>query len=559
MRLLKKKLQASEYQSDERGSILVFVLVVFTVMFLVGGTAVDLARHETLRSTLQYNLDRAVLAAASLKQTQEPEDVVNDYMDKIATIEEFSIVVSSDIGLSSRSVSATATADLNTWFLRMAGIDEMPIVATSTASEEIPKLEIALVLDVSGSMSSNSKLSNLKTAAKDFVTTMLGDADDDTVAISVVPFNSSAAPSETIFDALNVTETHTYSTCLDFTDADFANVAIDPTVAQTQQVYTSAEGEGNTAEFGELGNSRRSCFNDEYFEILPYSDDVTALHTKIDSFEAAGYTAGHQGIKWGLALLDPAFQPVTTALIAAAEVDAGFSSIPVAYDDSETVKVIIMMGDGANTYEYRLGSSYTGPNSDLWEVVFEDEVFDYAYHKFKTWKTSTDESKCSRSKWVCVYTIETQTKYYVHKQSNSRYYDADNTSEYYTQSQFDDLETTLTGWYSTTQLDWEIAWGKMSTEFYDDVVGGSGATDDYFTYTGRQASEEDVVMASACSAARVAGVVVYTIGFETNTSTSAKLEACATTNGHFYQTYGTEILDVFAAIASSIQKLKLTQ
>ncbi len=555
MPTLKKKLLTGRFGRDERGSILVFVLVIFTAMFLVGGTAIDLSRHETLRSTMQYNLDRAVLAAASLKQTQDPEVVVNDYMDKVITISEFTVVVTSEIGINSRSVSATASANLDTWFLSMAGIDEMPIVARSAAAEEIPNLEISIVLDVSGSMGNNSKLVNLKVAAKDFVTTMLNGAEDDTVAISIVPFNSSTAPSETIFEALNVSVDHTYSTCLDFTDSDFASVAIDPTVLQTQQVYTSLYG----SSFGEFSTSRKSCFNDDYFEIMPYSDNETALHTKIDSFVAEGYTAGHQGIKWGMALLDPAFQSVTDALITAAEVDAGFAGVPVAYTENETLKVIIMMGDGANTYEYRLGSSYSGANSDLFEVVFEEETFDYAYHKFRTWKTSTDPSKCSNSRWVCVYTYETATKFYLHRSSDNRYVDTENTSSSMSQTDFNNLPTTLIGWQSTTQLSWGVAWGMMSTEFYDDVVGGSGSSDDYLYDTGRGGSEEDVVMAAACSAAANAGIVVYTIGFETSASTSEKLEDCASTPSHYYDAEGIEISSVFAAIAASIQKLKLTQ
>jgi len=40
---VKKKLAARGYIHDENGSIIVFVLVVFSAMFLVGGTAVDFA------------------------------------------------------------------------------------------------------------------------------------------------------------------------------------------------------------------------------------------------------------------------------------------------------------------------------------------------------------------------------------------------------------------------------------------------------------------------------------------------------------------------------------
>lgn len=559
-----KKVRHS-FSEDERGSLLIFVLVVFSGMFLVGGTAVDLARHETLRSTMQYNLDRAVLAAASLKQTQEPDDVVNDYMSKVDTIEDFTVVVNSDVGVNYRSVSATATADLDTWFLGMAGINEMSIETLSAAEEKIPKLEVSLVLDVSGSMGSNSKLSNLKTAAKEFVTTMLTAVEDDTVAISIVPFNNGVAPSDTMFESMNIDVDHNYSTCLEFTDAEFSDVKIDPNVTQTQAVYTSLYIDNSHDDhlqdgWEQFDDGSRTCYTDDWFQILPYSDNETALHNKIDSLEADGWTAGHLGIKWGAALLDPAFNDVTTDLIAALEVDSGFSNIPVAYTDHETLKVIIMMGDGANTYEFLYGTDFRGAGSDVWRVDYTEQTFDYAYHKYKAGKTSNKESKCSSSKWVCVYTTEDKTNYFVRKPSNNNYYDIEE-DDWLSNSEFTNLPSSLEGWQSSTQLSWEDAWGHMSAEWYDWVTEdwNDNAFDDLVYGTARSGSEADTVMEDICDAARDAGMILYTIGFETSDSTSEKLEDCASSAGHYYDAEGTEISYVFAAIAASIQKLKLTQ
>ena len=131
---VREYLKKRGYVKDEDGSIIVFVMVVFSAMFLVGGTAVDLARHEDLRSSLQYNLDRAVLAAASLKQTRDPDEVVQDYMSKAVTISTFTVSVDSSVATNSRSVEATAYAELDTWFLSLAGIDDMPIRRMNMAS-----------------------------------------------------------------------------------------------------------------------------------------------------------------------------------------------------------------------------------------------------------------------------------------------------------------------------------------------------------------------------------------------------------------------------------------
>lgn len=84
---LKNKFTISKFKRDENGSIIVFVMVVFSIMMMVGGAGVDLSRFEYTRSTLQYNLDRAVLAAASLRQEQDPAVVVHDYMSRVMTNE----------------------------------------------------------------------------------------------------------------------------------------------------------------------------------------------------------------------------------------------------------------------------------------------------------------------------------------------------------------------------------------------------------------------------------------------------------------------------------------
>ena len=228
MKRLLEKMLSKKISRGERGSLLIFVLVVFSGMILVGGAAIDLSRNETIRASLQYNLDRAVLAAASLRQTQDPGDVVIDYMSRVNALTDFSVTVDANVEPNSRTVRATATAQMDTWFLNIAGINTMAISAASTAQEKRPTLEISLVMDVSSSMGQGNKLSNLKGATKDFVTTLMANADPNTVTISVVPFNNNVTPSQAMFDSLNVDQTQSSSTCLQFGSGDFSQTSIDP-------------------------------------------------------------------------------------------------------------------------------------------------------------------------------------------------------------------------------------------------------------------------------------------------------------------------------------------
>ncbi len=56
------------FARDEDGGMIVFTLMFFVMMLILGGIAVDMVRFETTRSRLQGVSDRAILAAADLDQ-----------------------------------------------------------------------------------------------------------------------------------------------------------------------------------------------------------------------------------------------------------------------------------------------------------------------------------------------------------------------------------------------------------------------------------------------------------------------------------------------------------
>ena len=66
------------FTKDEGGAVMVFALVLFILMVMMGGLADDLMRYETTRTALQNTLDRSTLAAASLSLTLQPKAVVRD-------------------------------------------------------------------------------------------------------------------------------------------------------------------------------------------------------------------------------------------------------------------------------------------------------------------------------------------------------------------------------------------------------------------------------------------------------------------------------------------------
>lgn len=559
--------RARNFKSNEEGGMTIIALFVFILMLCMGGISVDLMRHELERAQIQATLDAAVLAGAGAPAGATEDDIreiVTDFFVKSGKGDYLNDIGDGDIvaHLNSRSVHATAGMTMNTYLMKLMGVHTLSASGASTAAVRTPKLEISLVLDVSGSMS-GTKLANLQVAAKEFVTTILNTSAPGTSSISIVPFSWGTSPGPAIYSAMaaNIETTHTYSSCLRFSADDYAVPYIDPTPDASgphymQQIYTAVYGG-----FDALSSGWRGCFNNNYAEILAYSMSEADLHAKIEQLTASGNTSGHIGMKWGAALLDPAFRPVAGSLINQGVMDASLNNVPAAYGEPDTRKIIVMMGDGANTnsYYFDANSNYRGPGSNLYRVVYQDMQFAYARNLYNS-RISYDQSLCTDRRWECHYEPSgpEQNSYYL--RNGTSYYSIDD-ANWVSQTTFDGLSTTIPGYIDSIQLDWEEAWGHMSPDYYRSITGDSGPWNDYVGSETEYGSTKNTHMRSICSATKNQGVTVYTIGFEVpeNGTAETELRNCASTTQNYYRASGVNISDAFGSIASNVQSLRLTQ
>jgi len=83
------------------------------------------------------------------------------------------------------------------------------------------------------------------------------------------------------------------------------------------------------------------------------SNDATALKAKIDAIEMHDGTGTQNAMQWGYTLLNPAGKSVTAAAMAVGAMSTKFADRPAAFDDADTMKVIVLMTDGAITEQYR--------------------------------------------------------------------------------------------------------------------------------------------------------------------------------------------------------------
>lgn len=344
-----------KFARDEDGMITIFAAFMVFCMVMIGGIGVDMMRHEMERTRIQAVADRAVLAAADLDQTLDPEAVVRDYFAKSGMAEFVSQVDVSE-GLNFRTVTVDASTSVNTQFMDYLGVETLNVPALSTAEEKVNKVEISMVLDISGSMRHNNKMANLRDAAGVFVDTVLKEENRNLISVSVVPYTAQVNAGKDIVDLMNVQQRHPYSFCVDFDDTDFNDTAIytltgSPAASYVHMQHFDAGYSWNGQNYGSDNIDNPGCPKQDFEIIQAFSQDKQAIKDKINQFQPRANTAIHLGMKWGVAMLDPAWRNFNAAL---PDVDDNFRSRPSDYGDSETLKTVILMTDGENVTTSRI-------------------------------------------------------------------------------------------------------------------------------------------------------------------------------------------------------------
>ncbi|QBF31208.1 hypothetical protein CFI11_08255 [Thalassococcus sp. S3] len=525
--------------------MVIFAVYLFICMFLVTGLGIDLMRYERDRTRLQYTLDRAVLAAADMDQPLSPDAVVEDYFAK-AGLSEFLSSVTVEDGLNFRTVSGTASTEVQTQFIHMVGLDTLEAPAASVAEERIEDVEISLVLDVSGSMNRSSRLTNLKVAAKDFVDEMLDNSDPGQISISIIPYATQVSVPQEIFDQLNVSTEHNYSRCINWAGNDFKNTTISTTASYKRTMHFDPwerfEGRKSTPK-----NLVRDpvCEHDASREILVLEDNRATLKSFIDNLFADGNTSLDLGMKWGAILLDPSFQTIASTLAADGDIDAGFSDRPAAHTDNETIKVIVLMTDGQNTSQYYLRNAYRSGNTNIWwndnekkYSIYNPDTGRFYWPHLNRWE---DHAFGAGFHEVCE---DRWHSWYGWIRSCEDRSEAGNA----VRLTYPEL------WAFTTMKD-------IVEDLHQPWMGSSQAWNDWYYNVRRSysSSNKNTRTKNICKAAKNNQTIVFTIGFEAPSASETLLQDCASSVSHYFDVDGLEISDAFVAIASSIRQLRLTQ
>ena len=349
-----------KFSRDHDGTVAVLFGLSCVVLVGLIGLAVDTSRYYNYSSKMQQALDAATLAGAKML----PDDSVSDG-DIEALIQAHFTASMATAGIAANSLMTPAiTIDRSKNSVTSQGSAKLPAmvskfitgkgyVDTNLASKAIfdmKKIELSMVLDITGSMNTNNKLADMKVAAKDIVDELFNvSLSEDGIRIALAPYSASVNAGQYASAVTNVPPTTSCSRVdHEWRCKDVAGVDQDTCVVERQgpNAATAAApvGADKLPNVPAPTPSGYSCPPSTVLGLQGKSQQAEVTST-IDSYLAVGATAGHIGTAWGWYLLSPDWSGVLE------------HSAPKPYSDALVSKYMIVMTDGIFNRSYLTGST----------------------------------------------------------------------------------------------------------------------------------------------------------------------------------------------------------
>jgi Flp pilus assembly protein TadG len=174
----------------------IFALSIVPMVGLVGA-AVDYSNANSVKAAMQAASDATALMLAKYAPTTDAATLqtkANDYFKAIFNRPEANgVTITAAFNPNANSgsqVVVTASGNVKTNFTGLMGVPSMKVGVQSYVNWGNTKLRVALVLDTTGSMADDGKMTALKTATKSLLDQLKGAATNNgDVYVSIVPFS----------------------------------------------------------------------------------------------------------------------------------------------------------------------------------------------------------------------------------------------------------------------------------------------------------------------------------------------------------------------------------
>jgi Flp pilus assembly protein TadG len=330
-------------------------LLALSIIPIMGAVAasIDYSRAAVVHSAMQSALDATGLilskTAPDLTGTTLNQQATADFQAMFNHSEAGNVAVTATLSQPSQGnyqLTLNGSATVNTLFGQVLGYSQVNLSATSEVDWGIKKLNLALVLDNTGSMAQSGKMDALKTAAHNLLDTLQAASQTPgDVQVSIIPFAVD----------VNVDTSNSGADWIDWTDWETKNGTCSSSWYHSQsqcqsngKTWTAAnhsawngcvmdrDQNNDVQNTAPIAGSTSTMFPANQASacpvaMIPLSYDWTALNNKVDAMVPTGNTNITVGLALGWQTLTPT---------------APFNA-PAAATDLE--KVIILLTDGENT------------------------------------------------------------------------------------------------------------------------------------------------------------------------------------------------------------------
>lgn len=186
----------SQLVRSRDGNMVIMLAIGLLPIITTIGLGVDVARAYAVKSRMAAALDAAALAVGSSSGTDaQLSAVAQKFFDANYPPGALGVHPSVSVTVTGDVISASASAVVDTVFMKVVGMNEVPIAVDSTVNRQIAGLELAMVLDNTGSMTSNNNIQAARDAANQLTDILFGTATvHPYLKIAIVPYSVAVNP-----------------------------------------------------------------------------------------------------------------------------------------------------------------------------------------------------------------------------------------------------------------------------------------------------------------------------------------------------------------------------
>lgn len=371
----------ARFKRNRGGNFGLMMAVTAPLLVLASGYGLNIAQISITKSNLLAALDSAVTSTARDLTTgvitkDDARGVVEAFLlanGQRAYAEEGKLTLDKvEIDPVARTVEAKASVELDLAFALFGTANHQKITVESAAIYSDRKIEIAMALDLTGSMAksgSKDKIGDLRTAAKNAVDLLLsGKNIDDRVRVALIPYANSVNVGPTIAYKSVYIEKSKSDRGRTVPNTNLLNLVSG--LLRPDNCATERKGVDQYKDVGpEQVMVNRDFFLTDFADgnnwgddatfsataicpvakLIPLTSDKKLLTDTINAFVASGGTGGHIGVQWAWYMLSDKWKNVVPA-----------SAVAGPYDEKEVGKFAILMTDGEFNLNFSGATSASG-------------------------------------------------------------------------------------------------------------------------------------------------------------------------------------------------------